>query len=140
MGEKPELWTYAGIRVSSDGKRRHAWLDPDDHLLLYADKGEFAIGGIYSVTVTREDNHVIRSWPDYSGNSRPADICEELFIADKAAHARLELLAIERSEIKRDQLEDALAPVRRYVKTLRTTAQRDAFVTAVLNAAYREWK
>jgi hypothetical protein len=43
-----ETWTYGGVRTRDDGKRRHAWLDPEGRERLFkpgaATAGHPAVG------------------------------------------------------------------------------------------------
>ncbi len=49
-----ETWTSAGVRVSTEGKRQHAWLDPSGEELLFRQaRGATAVGSHYTALVIR---------------------------------------------------------------------------------------
>ena len=67
-----ERWTYAGVRVSSDGKREHAWLDASGEERFFRRTGaSMAVSSHYTVQVTRRDDGTITIHGTPSTPARP---------------------------------------------------------------------
>jgi hypothetical protein len=136
-----ETWTYGGIRAGKDGKRRHAWLDPDGEELLFASAGgRPAIGSLYSARVTRGDDGItLHGTPEYTGSHADQAVRQALWTAHALAQTRLETLRAERDAARRSALDEALAPLLELAAPLRTGAQRDALAAYVLRRIHEAW-
>ncbi len=130
-----ERWAYGGLRVLR-GKRVHAWLREAGHgqELLYAMTGTFAIGEIYRATVSTTDAKVtMHGTPRHAADGRvDADLAARLRAEHHAAQARLSLARMERPAGRRDELDEALEPLRAIVRQLPTRADVTAFIAYVL--------
>ncbi len=137
-----ERWIYGGIRVL-DGKRVHAWIDPAGRERLYAHKrgGHWAIGSYYTARVTRNGPHTaLYGAPAYSGDGYADDeLRRRLWAEDIAARAQLTLLTQERSDARRNAIDEALAPLLAIARTLKTGADRDAFTAYVIRHLIAAW-
>lgn len=131
-----ETWTYAGLRVGRNGKRLHAWAEPDGSEYLYDDKGSaWVMGGLYEVEVQRDAEHVTRKTPKYTGNRAEAGTVQRYRVADEAARITLAELALIRSHAKHESLDQVLEPVRDLARGLRS-AEREAFAQMLMRAVY----
>jgi hypothetical protein len=140
-GPAEETWTYAGVRVSRDGKRRHAWLDPSgEELTSSRTGGSMAVGSHYTVTVTRSDKVIIHGTPVYAGSAAGQATRRALWAEHTAAQTRLELIRAERNAARRNALDEALAPLVELAAGLRTSAERDAFAVYVLRQLQNAWR
>lgn len=132
-----ERWAYGGLRVL-DGKRVHAWLSDsgDGRELLYAMKGTYSVGEIYRATVERREGHVILiGTPDYHADGRlDPDHTAELRARHHAAQTRLSLIKLERAAARRNELDDAIAPLRDLVRRTPNHADRSALVAYITRA------
>ncbi|MEU8317117.1 hypothetical protein AB0C33_02000 [Nonomuraea sp. NPDC048881] len=114
-----EVWTFGGSRVSSDGKRVHAWIDPNGVPLLYAAKGTYAIGSLYKVKVLRKGERTTRyGEPQYTGERTSEEFREGLWAEHKAAEATLALKAKERADKRDDPIEDAIDKLAYLISTV----------------------
>ena len=130
-----ETWTYAGVRVSTEGKRQHAWLDPSGEELLFRRAGgSMAVGSHYTALVIRRDDGSIalRGTPVYVGSAADEATRRGLWAEHTTAQTRLELLRAERNAARRNALDEALAPLVEVAAGLRTSAERDALAVYVL--------
>lgn len=132
---REERWAYGGLRVHQ-GSRVHAWLtnEGDGEELLYAMKGNYAVGEIYRATVSRTAEHVtLHGVPHYAGDGRvDSDLAARLRGVHEAAHTRLALARMERQARKHNELDEVLEPLRTIVRQLPTRADRAAFIAIVL--------
>jgi len=133
-GEEEELWTYGGVRVSGRGRRVYAWIDQAGEELWFPKTGTHAaVGSQYKVTVKRDDGVTsIIGTPQYAGRASDDDLRRQLWAQHSAATTSLELARAERSDARRNALDEAIAPLLRIARTLRTTAERDALAVYVL--------
>ena len=129
-----ELWTYGGVRVSSRGQRVYAWIDQVGEELWFPKTGtRAAVGSQYKVTVKRADGVTsIIGTPQYAGRACDDDLRRQLWAQHSAAATRLELIRAERSDARRNALDEAVAPLLEIARTLRTTAERDALAVYVI--------
>lgn len=133
---REEQWVYGGVRELA-GKRVHAWLPGagTDRELLYTMKGSFVIGEIYRAGVTRtpEGKTVLHGSPRYEGDGRfDAEVATLLRAEHHTATTRLLLARMQRSAARRDELDEALAPLRAVAARFTSRADRAAFVAYVL--------
>ena len=136
-----ETWTYAGVRVSRDGKRQHAWLDPSgEELTSRRTGGSMSVGSHYTVTVTRGDQIIIHGTPVYAGSAAGQDDRRALWAEHTAAQTRLEVIRAERNAARRNAVDEALAPLVAMAAGLRTSAERDAFAVYVLRQVQNAWR
>ncbi len=137
-----ERWIYGGIRVLDD-KRIHAWIDPAGREGLYAHKraSTWAIGSYYTARVIRTGSSTtLYGTPTYTGDGyAPDELRRELWAKDTAARTRLARLAQERKESRRNAIDQALAPLITAARTLKTSADRDAFTAYVMRQLIRAW-
>jgi len=138
-----ERWTYAGVRVSSDGKRQHAWLDPSGKELLFRQgRGPTAVGSHYTAQVIRRDDGriILRGTPLYAGSAADEATRRALWAEHIAAQTRLELIRAERNAARRNALDEALAPLLEVAAGLRTSAERDALAVYILRRIQHAWR
>jgi hypothetical protein len=131
-----EQWAYGGVRELA-GKRVHAWLPEagTGRELLYTMKGSFVIGEIYRASVTRspEGRTVLHGSPRYEGDGRlDAEAARVLRAEHHTATTRLSLARMQRSAARRDELDEALAPLRAIAARFTSRADRAAFVAYVV--------
>lgn len=137
----PEEWVYGGIRVL-DGKRVHAWIDRSGRELLYAHKRgrTWSIGSYYTAQVSRHDDTTrLHNEPTYTGEQADHDLRRHLWAADTAARAQLARLAQERSEARRNAIDEVLEPVLAVARTLKSGPDRDAFTAHILRRMLSAW-
>lgn len=136
-----EVWVYGGVRVLRDGKRAHAWIDPAGELLLYSRIGaKAAVGYKYEVTVEREGEQVsLVGSPRFTPDQADMETRRRLAVEDSVANTRLATLARERKAANQDALDEALEPLVRLAKGMRTGAERDALIATVLRRLARTW-
>lgn len=129
-----ERWTYAGVR-ELEGKRVHGWLTPDDRTVLYRESGaHYAIGSVYEVRVSRTGDRTTRHGdPAYTSDRANPGLVAELNAKDHAARVMLAQLARERSDAKRNELDQALEPLREIARKL-NRFERDALAVTVMRA------
>lgn len=140
--EKPiEQWTYAGMRVSSDGKRCSGWLDSTDEIRLYAEPtSSFVLGGIYDVVITQTG--LRRGTPKYTGRRLAFDdpLLSTWRVAQLDAEQVLARNARERKDKNgTDALEEAMQPLIALAKSCRTEAQRAALIADVIYRMNTSW-
>lgn len=136
----PELWTYGGVRAGKDGKRVYAWIDPGGDELWFGRVRAAAIGSQYMVSVTRRENTVtVHGTPEYVGPDSDPGTRRALWAADAAAQARLAALRAERSDARRNALDEAIAPLLDIARPLRTGADRDALAAYVIRKLHQAW-
>ncbi len=137
-----ERWIYGGIRVRND-KRIHAWIDPHGYEGLYALKrtASWAIGSYYTARVVRNSSSTtLYGTPTYTGDGyAPDELRRQLWAKDTAARTRLARLAQERKEAQRNAIDEALTPLIDAARTLRTSADRDAFTAYVMRQLIKTW-
>jgi hypothetical protein len=133
QGVSEEIWTYHGQREQA-GKRYHQWADADGVERWYAKVPGGAVGGRYRLTVTREGDavRVHGSTLAYTGERLELGRVAELEAAHVAAGAVLAAKALERKHSKYEALDEALQPLLRIARTLRTSAERDAFIAYII--------
>jgi hypothetical protein len=135
-----EVWTYGGVRAGKDGKRVHAWIDPGGEELWFARVRAAAIGSQYTVSVTRrEDTVTVHGTPQYAGSDTDPGTRRALWAADSVAQARLAGLRAERSDARRNALDEAIAPLLEIARPLRTGAERDALAAYVIRKLHAGW-
>jgi hypothetical protein len=138
-----ETWTYAGVRVSSDGKREHAWLDASGEERFFRRTGaSMAVSSHYTVQVTRRDDGTItiHGTPVYAGPAADEATRRGLWAEHTAAQTRLELIRAERNAARRNALDEALAPLLEVAAGLRTSAERDALAVYILRRIQHAWR
>jgi len=137
-----ERWTYGGIRAL-DGKRVHAWIDPTGREMLYAHKrgGGWAIGSYYTAHISRDGTTTrLHGLPAYTGEGTDDDaLRRDLWASHTAAQTRLAELAQERNAARRNAIDDALQPLIAAARSLKTSADRDAFAAYVLRQLINAW-
>lgn len=137
-----ERWIYGGIRAL-DGKRVHAWIDPTGRELLYAHRrgGGWAIGSYYIAHITREGTTTrLHGLLTYTGAGIDNDaLRRNLWANHTAAQARLADLAHERNASRRNAIDEALQPLLDAARSLKTSAERDAFTAYVLRHIINAW-
>lgn len=135
----PERWTYAGIRRNSKGQRVHAWREPSGQVAYYGDTGSYVIGGIYDVNTWRTGDSTIRSAPKYTGERVPAgegSLTEADALSDRATRTALARTAAEKRDGRADAINDAMDELRRLSRQARSRAERDALLSAAMDAIY----
>jgi hypothetical protein len=131
-----EQWAYSGVRELA-GKRVLAWLTEagTGRELLYTMKGTFVVGEIYRASVTRtpEGKTILHGSPRYAGDGRVEPEVARLLRAEHhTATTRLSLARMERSAARRDELDEALQPLRAIAARLSSRADRAAFLAYVV--------
>jgi hypothetical protein len=138
-----ETWTYGGIRVDEDGKKRHAWVDPagEEHWFARTGGGRMAVGSHYTARVTRRDDGGITVYgtPEYAGSQAGQAARQALWTSHTLAQARIEALRAERDAARRNALDEAIAPLLELAAPLRTGAQRDALAAYVIRKLHSAW-
>lgn len=134
-----ETWTYAGVR-ERNGKRWYAWVDADGEEMLWGKLKAGVIGGRYEVPVTRDGEHVSAllsiSYVDMTADSVTVAGYTARAVA---ASTRLSQLARERSDAKRNALDEAMAPLIAVARTLRTGPEREALIAHVIRKISAAW-
>lgn len=137
----PEVWTYAGARISSKGKKMFAWQDAKGELLYFVKISASAVGGRFQFDVLRSEDGSFSSV--YSGSKTYVEAAEkdDELVAGWQMENRLTeaQLARERAERKAkaepDSFELAIQPLRELrAKSCRTYADRTAFLAMVMDA------
>jgi hypothetical protein len=133
-----EHWTYAGVALTTAGKRRYCWHSPTGLLTFGKGSAAHVIGGVYAVPAKRtESGGVSRYEPAYTGELDPdRDRTVADTLTDRAARARLARAATERSDAKRDAVAEALDGLRRVAGQVRGRPERDALVAAAIDVIY----
>jgi hypothetical protein len=141
-----EKWVFGGVRVSRDGTRLYAWIDPSGTELLYKPSGSPVVGSIYTARITRgvdddgDPRVTCHGEPEYTGDGYvDPEQRRELFAQDSVARTRLAMLRAERASERRDALDEALEPLVEIAAKLRTGADRDAFAAYVLRKINLAW-
>jgi hypothetical protein len=137
-----ERWIYGGIRAL-EGKRVYAWIDPSGRELLYAHKrgGGWAIGSYYTAQISRDATTTrLHGLPTYTGDATDDDaLRRDLWASHTAAQARLADLTRERNAARRNAIDEALQPLIAAARSLKTSAERDAFTAYVLRHLISSW-
>ena len=132
---KEERWAYGGVRVLR-GKRVHAWLREAGmgEELLFSLTGSFAVGEVYRATVSTVDGKTtVHGAPRFAGDGRvEPDFAARLRAEHHAAQARLSLARMQRAAGRRDELDEALEPLRAIARQLTSRADVTAFLAYVL--------
>jgi hypothetical protein len=139
-----ERWIYGGLRLGTGNHKCHAWsTEGSDHELLFRHKrsGSWAIGGIYLVTVTRDDGKVYLHDPQsatFAG--RAGDLTERgrLEAMDLATRTELAAITLQRKAKTDPALDEALQPLLAIAAQLPTQIQVRAligYVTEKLHSA-----
>ena len=143
-GVVEERWVYAGVR-NRDGLPVHAFvLDAGRGTTLHYTTvtKALSIGRIYRVMVSRADGAtVLHGQPDDADDGRidhPAAVARWRAHHD-SAHVGLATHPTGRDTHRRDELGDALRPLRAIAVTMRTRTDRAAFTALVLDAITAEW-
>lgn len=130
-----DQWIYGGIRVLA-GKRFHAWIGPDGCEGLYPCRpgGPWVIGAVYPALTTHAEDRTILSGEPLGTSTKLAsdDLRRSLWVKDIAAEAHLVQQAWDCREGQPNAVDEALQPVVQALRTLRLTADRDAFIAYVL--------
>jgi hypothetical protein len=138
-GRVEEIWTYAGRRVLH-GKRYHAWQDGTGRERYYAKSSVSMIGGRYTVSVEREDDHVsMYGEPRYTGDYLDAQTRREMEALDIAAMAVLAAQARERRDARQKALDDTLQPLVDLAAKVSFGHERDALLAYVIRRLTRPW-
>jgi hypothetical protein len=135
-----ETWTYGGVRAGDGGKRVHAWIEPGGEELWFARTGAAAVASQYRVRVTRRDDGVVvHGKPQYAGSEADPGTRRALWTAHTTAQARLAGIRAERSQARRNALDEAIAPLLELAGPLRTGAERDALAAYVIRRLHATW-
>ena len=138
-----ETWTYGGIRADKDGKKWHAWVDPngEEHWFARTGSGRMAVGSCYTARVTRRDGGgiTLHGTPEYAGSQAGRETRASLWTEHTLAQTRIETLRAERDAARRNALDEALAPLLALAAPLRTGAQRDALAAYVIRKLHNAW-
>ena len=136
-----ETWIYGGVRVGKDGKRLHAWLDPDGEEHWFSRTGtRMAVGSRYIVQVSRHDGTLtLHGAPEYAGSAADEVTRRALWTEHTLAQTQLESIRAERDAARRNALDEALAPLLELAAGLRTSAQRDALAAYVIRKLHNAW-
>jgi hypothetical protein len=81
---------------------------------------------------TSGQRHLDHRHSQYAGRACDDDLRRQLWAQPSAATTRLELIRAERSDAKRNALDEAIAPLLAMARSLRTTAERDALAAYVI--------
>lgn len=136
-----ETWTYAGQRVGSDRKRWGAWVDGEGKVRLYAEAraAHYVVAGRYEVQVRHADG---KTWrrpdPQYTGERDDSRAAEHA-TADHIARIKLAAAKVERSHLKQDALDDALAPLMKLAAAYRNQSDQDALAAYVIRQLHAAW-
>lgn len=139
----PEIWTYAGARVSSKGKKMFGWQDAKGELLYFAKISGMTVGGRYQFDVVRADDGSFKSvfggTRAYVGTDEDNELVAGWQVENRLAEAHL---ARDRAERKArsepDAFELAIEPLRELrAKSCRTHADRTAFLAMVMDSLGR---
>jgi hypothetical protein len=139
---REETWVFLGSRVNTKRARVHvwAWIDDDDpdREMLFSAKGHYTIGGNYKVKVSRADGITMHGTPTYLEPNPDTDLRARAAASHRAAEITLSRFALERSQNRKDPLDEALSPLIELAKTV-PPSQRDAFSLYVLRSLLRAW-
>jgi hypothetical protein len=140
-----ERWTYGGVRVL-ERKKVHAWLDESGEEHLFAPKraGHWAVGYVYDVTVIRFRSdparvQMVASSATFTGGEADDEARLRLSALDRVARAELARITQERNAARRDALDEAMQPLLKLSAEMRTSADRDALIAAVLRRMTTAW-
>jgi hypothetical protein len=141
-GATTKRWIFGGIRVL-DGKRIHAWIDPAGRELLYAHTRSVSrsIGCYHTAQVVRAGSSTsLCGAPTYAADGyAPDEQRQQLWAKDTAARARLADLNQERKAAQRNAVDEALRPLIAAPRSLKTSADRDAFIAYVMRQLIGSW-
>lgn len=136
--ETTEIWTYGGDILTTGNKLGKLWIDPTGKRLIYPKKvNAHRAGDLYEARVIREgDNVSVIGTPKWLGKRNPdSDLRAQLVAASTMATQQYERKRMEKN--RGDELEAALEPLRKYFSSLRTSTERRAFVSYVIDQLYR---
>ena len=133
---REEFWVYAGIRVVR-GKAAQAWITDsgEGETVYFSPRGAPIIGETYRTSVTRSGESVtIPGTPVYAGDGRlNEERAAELIAGDHVAKTLLAMARLERAAAKRNELDDALGPLRKIAQQMKTRAEKEALVSYILH-------
>lgn len=139
-----EIWTFAGERVGSDGKRRvHVWVDEAGKELFFKAGTAYTIGGRYEVHVDRKDDGGVSLYnnpsPRYVERSERAEV-SVWQAADLAAKTRQAARRREARDARENtRLDNAIETLKTIAAGQRTAADRAAFVAHIIAEVSRAW-
>lgn len=143
-GVVEERWAYAGVR-NLDGRAEHAFVLDAGHGATrhYTSvTASLVIGRIYRVTVNRAAGATVLHGEPRDAHDghldHPRTVARWLAQHD-TAHVSLAMHTMDRDPGRRDELGNALQPLRAIAVTMRTPTDRAAFTALVLNAITAEW-
>jgi hypothetical protein len=141
-----ERWVFAGVRVNAERKLTNAWVpdpgQPNEALFFAPQRGEHpVVGASYVAKVDRlEGATFLHGVPRFeAANAVDVELRAKWTAADEAARARAAAMRRERSEAKANALDEALEPLLTISASLKTRADRDAFVAAVIRRLWSQW-
>lgn len=138
-----ERWQYAGRRLAADGTLAWVWHGPDGKEMWYGDKmaAGSVIGGVYEARVERTpDRTSLHGSPEFREFPRDHHPDRDQWaVADRVARTRHQLARTERTEAKRDPLDELLAPLLAHAGRLRTQTDRDVLAAYVIRRINSAW-
>jgi len=140
-----EVWTFAGERVGSDGKKRvHVWIDESGRDLWFAAKSGRTIGGRYRVTIKRTPPDGVSLFETPAPEYLDRDLTHEQLSVWQAADTAAKVRQAGRRREARDaaaetRLDEALALIKRVAMKQRTSADRAAFIGHVIEQISKVW-
>jgi hypothetical protein len=144
MSDQPETrteeWVHTGVRVSSKGKRVTTWQVPSGKAISFIERKSYITGGVYTVKVSdAEGGGIVRHGdPRWDHRYDNDDDVAQWRAREVAAEAALAHKVNERAAAKRDALNEAMNPLVNIARTLRTSAERDAFIAHIINRITQE--
>jgi hypothetical protein len=135
-----EAWAYAGKRLSTEWRLLDAWRAPDGTLLYYKNFTG-VVGGIYDLTVIRENGRTtISGQPKWTGQRVDPQTQREWLTAENGDIVRhKQHRRHEKAKSGADLLDQSLVPLMDFARTCRTRADKDALIATIIRRLTDTW-
>lgn len=142
VNKRVEEWFHKGVRTNEDGKRYLLWTDGGGSERRFTGRETYVTGGIYEANVSdhaaKAGSIVLHGTPTFKRRHTDSDLIAGWRAAEAAAEAIIARKAAERKAARRDALDEAMAPLRRYASTLRTGAERDGLAAHIIRTIAKD--
>lgn len=137
-----ETWLCGGFRIFRDGKTSYLWIadSGNGEERYYQGTSGCIAGALYTVKVGYEDGSCIMYGKPKWQSRGEEDKRREMEAAEHAAKVKQSAIRRERADGKHKALDEALEPLIKIAQSLRTGAEKDAFLAYVIrNVQARSW-
>lgn len=134
-----ELWVYLGTRPGQSVAKVHGYRRPngDENWFKRAFTTYASVGYLYRVSFTTADDTTFSVKRTTEFTDERAEDFNELVLADRVAAGKLAAEQLERNAKRKNDIDEALAPLIEIAKSLKATAHREALITYVERAIWR---